>query len=318
MLGATLQNVARNYPSAIREPFGGHSLARFIRDDTVGRLGEAVGPDAAGLKLEGSPGRGKWADVPWLAVFDPVVTTSATKGYYVVYLFAADMASVALSLNQGTTAVRQEFGARAREVLRDRAALMRARLPEHVERFSPAPIGLASRGALPGDYEAGHAFGRVYMLASLPSDEEMAADLREMVGLYLALTFRGGLDPTPEAEGSEEQGAAGAEAIVELRRYRYHRRIERASTIAVKRIHGHRCQACDLDFEERYGPLGHGYIEAHHLIPLSELPEGKPVSLDPVKDFAVLCANCHRMMHRSGAPDRVEALCLLIRSDAVA
>jgi HNH endonuclease len=40
-------------------------------------------------------------------------------------------------------------------------------------------------------------------------------------------------------------------------------------------------------------------IEAHHLIPLSQL-KGKRVALDPKNDVAVLCANCHRMVHRSG------------------
>jgi 5-methylcytosine-specific restriction protein A len=48
-------------------------------------------------------------------------------------------------------------------------------------------------------------------------------------------------------------------------------------------------------------------------MPLAQLPEGKPVSLDPVKDFRVLCANCHRMMHRRGAPDGVDELRELLR-----
>ena len=32
-----------------------------------------------------------------------------------------------------------------------------------------------------------------------------------------------------------------------------------------KKFHGTRCQACDLDFAERYGVIGKGFIEAHHL-----------------------------------------------------
>jgi 5-methylcytosine-specific restriction protein A len=60
---------------------------------------------------------------------------------------------------------------------------------------------------------------------------------------------------------------------------------------------GHACQVCRSDFETRYGQLGHEYVEAHHLTPFSELDE-RPRSLDPAKDFAVVCSNGHRMLHR--------------------
>ena len=48
-------------------------------------LGE-LGP---GLLVQGGPAMGSWATVPWIAVVDPAVTTSATRDYYVVYLFHA-------------------------------------------------------------------------------------------------------------------------------------------------------------------------------------------------------------------------------------
>ncbi len=84
-----------------------------------------LGDLAAGLNVEGSSGAGNWAAVPWISIFDPSVTTSATRGYYVVHLFHTSDPVVHVSLNQGTTAVREEFGNRAREILRDRAVLMR-------------------------------------------------------------------------------------------------------------------------------------------------------------------------------------------------
>ena len=67
----------------------------------------------AGLLVEGSSGQGNWAAVPWISVFDPVITTSATSGYYVVYLFHATKPIVHLSLNQGATKVREDFKDRA-------------------------------------------------------------------------------------------------------------------------------------------------------------------------------------------------------------
>lgn len=72
-----------------------------------------------------------------------------------------------------------------------------------------------------------------------------------------------------------------------------------------KKFHGARCQACDLDFEERYGKIGKGFIEAHHLRPIATLEEGVPVPYDVAADFAVLCSNCHRMIHRTDDPSNL-------------
>lgn len=55
------------------------------------------------------------------------------------------------------------------------------------------------------------------------------------------------------------------------------------------------CEVCGFDFEAAYGRLGRGFAECHHTIPLSELT-GRTTSR--LQDFAVLCANCHRMIHR--------------------
>jgi 5-methylcytosine-specific restriction protein A len=56
-----------------------------------------------------------------------------------------------------------------------------------------------------------------------------------------------------------------------------------------------KCEACDFDFEKTYGEMGKGYIECHHLIPLSNFHVNKETKLD---DLALLCSNCHRMIHK--------------------
>lgn len=67
-----------------------------------------------------------------------------------------------------------------------------------------------------------------------------------------------------------------------------------------KRLYGLKCQVCGFDFYETYGDLGKGYIECHHINPLSERPEREWTSelRTKIQDVAVLCANCHRMIHR--------------------
>ena len=247
--------------------------------------------------------------MPWIAVFDPTVTTSATRGFYVVYLFASDMSAVYLSLIQGTTVVREEFKSDTHDELRRLSELMRARLPEAKGRFSAEPIDLKGRTRLAQDYEPATALSVRYPLPDLPPEEQLVSDLQEMVRLYSRLIARGGRENFEDLTGTEAAATEG-DTIEERRRYRQHRKIERAGNAAklAKKAHGHVCQACGIDFGKIYGEAGQNYIEAHHLLPLSELPEDIPVSLDPKKDFAVLCANCHRMIHRKNGPKTIAEL----------
>ena len=291
----------------MKEPLKEHFLADYLRKEAPTEIAASLHNPA--FMVEGSPGRGNWAEIPWIAIFDPVVTTTATQGYYPVYLFSADMSSVYLSLNQGTTSVRKEFKAGTHEELGRLAALMRARLPEAAGRFSQEPITLNGVGELAEDYEAAAALSAQYSINALPSEEVLEADLKDMARLYSMLVSRGGRENFEDIGDSEAAKNEG-DTIIERRRYRYHRKIERSSKVSkqVKKIHGHTCQCCGFNFSAVYGPKGEEYIEAHHLIPLSELPEDTPVAQDPAKDFAVLCANCHRMVHRKGSPDTLDAL----------
>lgn len=55
---------------------------------------------------------------------------------------------------------------------------------------------------------------------------------------------------------------------------------------------------CGFDFEKVYGDKGEGYGHVHHLVPLSQAgAEGVSNSIDGV---AVVCANCHAIIHRGG------------------
>lgn len=55
---------------------------------------------------------------------------------------------------------------------------------------------------------------------------------------------------------------------------------------------------CGFDFGKRYGELGDGYAQVHHLRPLHAVSsKGVKTRLN---DLAVVCANCHAMIHRFG------------------
>lgn len=55
------------------------------------------------------------------------------------------------------------------------------------------------------------------------------------------------------------------------------------------------CEICEFDFIASYGDIGEGYIEGHHTKPVSEMAENEETK---VEDIALVCANCHRMLHR--------------------
>lgn len=65
------------------------------------------------------------------------------------------------------------------------------------------------------------------------------------------------------------------------------------------------CDVCGFDFSAIYGVRGSGYIEAHHTVPVSQL-SGKVKT--KISDFALVCANCHRMLHRGPELLSVEQL----------
>jgi 5-methylcytosine-specific restriction protein A len=63
---------------------------------------------------------------------------------------------------------------------------------------------------------------------------------------------------------------------------------------------GYTCLVCGFDFAATYGPIGEHYIECHHMNPLSERPEEEQLdgTTTSVEEVVVVCANCHRMLHR--------------------
>ena len=312
-LRTSLTRILEEYREAVAEPFAQHPLASFIRKNAPTAVTTALDGQLGSFKIEGSAGAGNWATVPWISVFDLTVTDTATRGYYIVYLFHHLEPIVHLSLNQGTTAVRKEFGSHCRNQMRSRSELIRSRVADLTGQFRHSEISLGSNKSLPLDYEAAHSFGVSYHLSNMPSEDKLIADLRGMASIYRALTFRGGIDQTDE---NLRDDVSADNALTESRRYRLHRRIERNSSVAalVKKRLGCRCQACGLDFSERYGEIGDGFIEVHHLTPLSSLAEDTIVKYSIETDFAVLCANCHRMIHRWIDPSDLQGFTAKLKS----
>ncbi len=95
-------------------------------------------------------------------------------------------------------------------------------------------------------------------------------------------------------------------SVVEGRlRLRTHLARERnRAIVALKRdsVSDRRCELCGFSSLEVYGV---DYCEIHHLIPLAQLDGTSPTRLE---DLAIVCANCHRVIHMTSPPLTLEQL----------
>jgi 5-methylcytosine-specific restriction enzyme A len=97
----------------------------------------------------------------------------------------------------------------------------------------------------------------------------------------------------------EEDEAGAVEGRILFRQHRVRERdpglVRKKKQQSSAKVGGLGCEVCGLDFGERYGVLGEGFIECHHMVPLADAPERKTRT----DDLALVCSNCHRMLHRS-------------------
>ena len=105
-------------------------------------------------------------------------------------------------------------------------------------------------------------------------------------------------------------GREGAlKLVTHLRRERDARLVSAKKDDVLRRLGALSCEACGFVFEAAYGDLGSDFCEVHHRTPLASAGESVSTSLD---DLAIVCANCHRMLHRSQPMLSVEELAKVV------
>ena len=167
----------------------------------------------------GSYGKGRWTDVPWIAIFDSRITTSARKGVYIVYLLNKDTKTLYLTLNQGATDAAQSDENRENDknpkftsIARSQSEQMTERLQKNAEEIrgiigdTVQSYGRINSGS-PG-YDAGAIYYKEYKLNDLPGDSQLISDLRDFVALYKDYYNKSSnikADENFEASGGEEE-----------------------------------------------------------------------------------------------------------------
>ena len=106
---------------------------------------------------------------------------------------------------------------------------------------------------------------------------------------------------TPSAEAADVDEPTGEEGRVRIRQHKFYERDanlrEKKKDQALNKHGKLECEVCGFVFAEVYGKLGERFIECHHTTPVSELGEDHATTLE---ELALVCANCHQMLHVSG------------------
>ena len=145
-------------------------------------------------QVVGSYGKGRWTAVPWIAVFDSRITTSAQKGVYIVYLLNKDTkelfltfeiaATEAMNIRQnadGSFAFTGVVGNNNPELtakLQRKADEIRAAIPnDYFNKDTQINSGAIG-------YDSGAIYYKKYTLGNLPSGEQLIDDLKKMMSIY--------------------------------------------------------------------------------------------------------------------------------------
>ncbi len=105
-------------------------------------------------------------------------------------------------------------------------------------------------------------------------------------------------EPNPK---DQDYSAEEGEACYRLHRYkeRNHKLVIEKKIAARRRDPLLHCEICGFSFEEKYGKWGKPFTEVHHRTPLASL-DREPGAKTSLKDLAIVCSNCHSMLHRQG------------------
>lgn len=145
------------------------------------------------------------------------------------------------------------------------------------------------------------------------ADKPESADLVADVFKYVKSGARTGRLPDVDAKSSAIEG--NPRLVAHLRRERSPSLVEKKRKSVLAVAGKLCCEACGFDFEAKYGHHGNGFCEIHHLKPISQMDKGEVTTLD---DMAVVCSNCHRIIHRIDPMPDLQRFKKLIAREALA
>ncbi|WP_323664778.1 MrcB family domain-containing protein [Pectobacterium carotovorum] len=178
------QIITKGWIAATKEGFTNNPIANLLRKELKKEIENIVIQFDFNYEVEASAGAGNWANVPWISILNPKITSTTQEGIYPVYLFKADGSGFYLSLNQGTTSPAKKWG---KKVAEERAEYIKKQLLNKIpdlERWGVKDINLKAGTPLGKSYEKPSVIARYYSADSIPSDEILKSDLYSLLKFY--------------------------------------------------------------------------------------------------------------------------------------
>ncbi|MFH1732753.1 MAG: HNH endonuclease [Planctomycetota bacterium] len=121
--------------------------------------------------------------------------------------------------------------------------------------------------------------------------------LRELADLIRATCEAKLAHELAEVSDDADEEAEEGKLLMRLHKTRERNRklVRKKKQLALEKYGRLACEVCGFDFALVYGGHGEAFIECHHCTPLGKL---KVKGVTRLQDLALVCANCHRMLHR--------------------
>jgi 5-methylcytosine-specific restriction enzyme A len=133
----------------------------------------------------------------------------------------------------------------------------------------------------------------------------------ELVARVLHLVESGrDIDRLPDVDAEVSALEGNPRLVAHLRRERNTSIVERKKKEILAKTGALSCEICGFDFEKIYGKYGRAFCEVHHLTPLHK---SDGVVKTELSDLAIVCSNCHRIIHRIAPMPSVRDLVRVIR-----
>lgn len=325
--------VLNNYLHSKSLPFGDSEIGGILRKKLPDSIKNNIGISDSYV-VSGSAGIGQWSEVPWVAIFDKEITTSATHGIYVVILFKADMTGFYISLNQGWTYYRDKYGTKVgKEKVQQVADKLRRSISlANLKTSFENNISLKSNGNLGRGYEYGNIYASYYAMDAEFTDSKLSSSLKEFIELYKQLKLiinnrdfdklvtdilhqeEGLFLETPEDEQQfqnsintdneelqtqfvKDSPKSIPEPIVNKQgNVSWARNSKVASNTLLQA--NYKCEYNPEHTSFISAKTGKMYCEVHHLIPMSLQGNIEiKYSLDVEANTVCLCDTCHKIVH---------------------
>ncbi|WP_283599064.1 MrcB family domain-containing protein [Ligilactobacillus aviarius] len=182
-----LRTIIRNLGKRFREL---KTVKGFTQSNEVKQFNEFVKSNFKGFNYKVSAGQGRFATIPWIAIFDPKLSKGAQEGVYVDYLYSFERKYVFLCIQLGAAQFKSISEDNINKIKKNVVSILGKNVPFNNEIKLVEEKGKATNSNLEAakKYEDVVLYSIKYDLDDLPSNKEMMDDLSYFVSLLEKIT----------------------------------------------------------------------------------------------------------------------------------